>query len=54
MEVIDPRTIWIMPMGYEVEENNLEMYAKHLLSKPLDLIEERFGSYAKKDMQVYE
>lgn len=54
MDVEEPRTIWIMPMGYEVEERILDLYAQHLLSKPLDLFEERFGTYVEKNMQVHE
>lgn len=49
MEVVDPRTIWIISMGYEVEEKKLKMYAKNLLTMPLDLVEERFGTYEEKE-----
>lgn len=52
MEATDPGMIWIMPMGYEVEENILKVYAEHLLSMPLDTTEERFGCYAEKSMQL--
>lgn len=54
MEAAEPKTIWIMPMGYEVEERILELYVQHLLSKPLDPFEERFGTYAEKNMQFHE
>lgn len=29
MEAVDPIIVWIMPMGYEVEEHILELYAQH-------------------------
>lgn len=45
MEAVKPRTICIMPMGYEVEEQILEMYAQHLLSKSIDTSKERFGTF---------
>lgn len=36
MEAVEPRIVWIMPMGYEVDGNTLDAYAQHLLSKPVD------------------
>lgn len=42
-----------MPMGYGVDEKILRMYAEHLLNSPLDQDEERFGTYAKKILQVH-
>lgn len=53
MEAANPRTIWIMPMGYKVEEKILKMHAELLLSSPLNQGEERFGNYAEKSMQVH-
>lgn len=31
MDVVQPRIIWIMPMGYEVDKDTLYAYAQHLL-----------------------
>lgn len=45
MKVVEPRTSWIIPIGYEVEEKILELYAQHLLGKPMDPNEEIFGTY---------
>lgn len=36
MEVADPRSVWIMLMGYEVDGNIMKLYAEHLLNSPLD------------------
>lgn len=41
MEVVELRTIWIMPMGYDVDANTLDAYAQHLLSQRVDEKEER-------------
>ncbi|XP_059068433.1 uncharacterized protein LOC131858953 [Cryptomeria japonica] len=41
-------------MGYEVEENILELYAKHMLIKPVDPDEERFGTYAEKSLKLHQ
>lgn len=53
MEAVDPRTVWIMLMGYEVDENILRMYVENLLNSPLDPNKEIFGTYAKKSLQVH-
>lgn len=53
MEAIKPRTIWIMPMGYEVDGNTLDVYAQHPLSKLVDKEEERFNIYNKKDLDLH-
>lgn len=50
MEVVETRTAQIMPMGYEVEEQILEMYSQHLLSKSVDTSEERFDTFFEKDL----
>lgn len=52
MEVVEPGTSWIMPMGYEVDEQILELYTQHLLSKLVDPSEERFETYAKKSLKL--
>lgn len=31
MEAVHPRIIWIIPMGYEVDEATLDAYAQNLL-----------------------
>ncbi|XP_059073825.1 uncharacterized protein LOC131874459 [Cryptomeria japonica] len=53
MEVVEPRTVLIMPIGYEVDGNALDAYASHLLSKPIDEKEERFGTYKEKDLDLH-
>lgn len=53
MEVVEHRTSWIMPMGYEVEEEIIELYAQHLLSKPVDTFGERFETYAEKSLKFH-
>ncbi|XP_059067460.1 uncharacterized protein LOC131030201 [Cryptomeria japonica] len=40
-------------MGYEVEERIIELYAQHLLRKLVDAIEERFGTYVEKSLDLH-
>lgn len=44
MEVVTSRNIWIIEMGYEVDLNILEAYAKTLLDAPKKPFEEIFGN----------
>lgn len=53
MEVVQPRTIWIMPMGYEVNEATLDAYAQHLLQAPVDEKEEKIGTAQEKGLKVH-
>lgn len=53
MEVVEIRTSWILPMGYEVEEKILELYAQHLLSKLVDPNELRFVTYKEKSLKLH-
>lgn len=53
METIEPSTIWIMPMGYEVDEKILEPHAQHLLRKLVDPLQERFGTYVEKSLKLH-
>ncbi|XP_059076744.1 uncharacterized protein LOC131876008 [Cryptomeria japonica] len=48
-KVVQPRTIWIMPMGYEVEEAT-----QHLLQAPVDEKEEKFGTAKEKGLKVHQ
>ncbi|XP_059067434.1 uncharacterized protein LOC131858260 [Cryptomeria japonica] len=52
MEAVEPRTIWLMPMGYEVDGNTLDSYAQHLLKKLVDGKEERSNTY-KEDLDLH-
>lgn len=53
MEIVEPRTVWIMPMGYyEVDLNTLDVYPQHLLSQPIDEKEERYNTYKEKDLNL--
>lgn len=53
MKIVEPRTIWIMPIGYEVYGNSLDAYAQHLLSKWVDEKKERFGTYKEIDLPLH-
>lgn len=53
MEVVDPITSWIMPMGYKVEEDILIVYVDHLLSKLVDPSVSRFGTFKEKSLKVH-
>ncbi|XP_059067226.1 uncharacterized protein LOC131858157 [Cryptomeria japonica] len=53
MEVVDPNTTWVMPMGCEVKADLLVAYADHLLTQMVDTTTERFGTYKEKSLQVH-
>lgn len=53
MEAVEPRTIWIVHMGYEFDVNTFNMYAQHLLSKLVDEKEERFGTFKEKILSLH-
>lgn len=53
MEVVEPRTSWIIPMGYEVEGHIIDAYAQHLLSKLVDKSKERFETYKEKSLDLH-
>lgn len=36
MKVVEPMTIWIMPIGYEVSGYILDAYSQHFLIKSVD------------------
>lgn len=44
MEAVIPRTIWVTKMGYEIDDNIIETYAKSLLEAPKEPEEKLFGS----------
>lgn len=54
MEAIQPRTFWIMSMGYEVNESTLDAYAHHLLKAPIDEKEEKIGTAQEKGLKVHQ
>lgn len=54
MEEIEPRTVCILPMGYEVDAQKLEVYAQHLMSKLVDSNEPRFVTFKEKDVELHE
>lgn len=53
MEAIEPRTSWILPMGYEVEVHILDAYAQYLLRKLVDNSKERFSTYKEKSLSLH-
>ncbi|XP_059076730.1 uncharacterized protein LOC131875992 [Cryptomeria japonica] len=53
METVDPRTTWVVPMGYEVEEDLVVGHAKYLLAQLIDTTIERFGTYKEKYLLVH-
>lgn len=42
-----------MPVRYEVDSQTLEAYTQHLLRKPVDPQEEKFGTFKEKDMVLH-
>lgn len=52
IEEVEPRTKWIYPLAYEVEEPILESYAQVLLSAPKNLNEPRWGTYEEKTREI--
>lgn len=53
MEVVEPRTVWILPMGYEIDVVNLDAYAQHMLSQQVDPKEERFKTFKENDLTLH-
>lgn len=53
MEAVEPSSIWIMSMGYEVDAQTLEGYDQHILRKPVDPSEDKFGTFKEKDMELH-
>lgn len=52
MEAVEPRTIWVIELGYEVDDNILDLYAKMLLDAPLDDKTKHFGTTKDKAFEV--
>lgn len=44
MEAVVPRTIWVTEMGYEIDDNIIETYAKALFEAPKEPTEKVFGN----------
>lgn len=53
MEAAEPRIVWIMRMGYELDSIMLELYAQHPLIHPIDNKEERFGTFKEKELSLH-
>jgi len=53
MEAVEPRTVWIMPMGYEVDEQIVELHVQHMLSQPKDPKAERFGTFEELSIKIH-
>ena len=51
-EAIEPREIFIQPMGYEVSEELLEGYTKFVLESKRDIECPRWGTYEEKLSEV--
>lgn len=41
-------------MGYEVQEQNLDIYTQHLFSKMVDPNKETFGIYKEKSLKLHQ
>lgn len=54
MEAMEPQTVWIIPMGYEVEEQISEIYTHHMMNKLMGPKQERFGTYAEKSLKLHQ
>lgn len=53
IEVVEPKTSWVMPMGYEVEADILISYVDHLLAQAVDSNVTRFGTFKEKYIEVH-
>lgn len=53
MESVEPRIVWIILMGYEVDATTLNSYAQHMLSQSVDKKEGRFDTFKEKDMELH-
>lgn len=54
MEAVQPRTIWIMSMGYKVDEVTIDAYAQHLLKAAVDEKEGNFFKTHEKGLKVHQ
>lgn len=45
MEVVEPRTVWIPEMRYEVVEDVTIVLVDHIISNPRYTSKERYGTY---------
>lgn len=53
IEVGERRIVWIIPMGYEVEEKIIDFYAQNILRQLIDPSKEIFGTYVEKDLKLH-
>ncbi|XP_059077885.1 uncharacterized protein LOC131876484 [Cryptomeria japonica] len=52
MEAVEPWTVWIMSIGYEVDAGTLDAYAQNLLNGSVDSKEERVKNCKEKSMEL--
>lgn len=53
MEVVEPRIVWILTLGYEVTLDKIIGLANILLKSPKETIHERFKIYEDKSTKVH-
>lgn len=53
IKVLEPWTIWIQPLRYEIIEEEVEGYVQMLLKTLKDPNEPRIGTFAKKYMEIH-
>lgn len=53
IEVVEPQSIWILPLGNEIIEDEAEGYVQMLVEIPKDSNKPRIGIYAEKSMEVH-
>lgn len=53
MEAMEPRTVWIPALGYEISEQEITSYVDILLRSLKDETKERYMTYEEKYMEVH-
>lgn len=52
-ETIEPRTMWILPIGYEIDATALDVFSQHMLSQSVDEKEGRFNTFKEKNLELH-
>lgn len=51
MEEVQPRTIWVTEMGYEVDAPILDLYSKMIIDASVDEKEKNFGTAKQRNLK---
>lgn len=54
VEVVEPRMLYVDPLGYETSEDEIEGYVKEILKSNPDEVFDRFGTYEENMQMTYQ